>query len=476
MGDDVRSRIFAPSLMLLMGVRCAFAASVVATPIQNTPDTALVVVSGEFQPGDAERFRSAVAIYPKGVVAFESTGGNLLAAIDIGTQIRLRNYATVVPDNTVCASACATAWLGGSRRFMGRHALIGFHAAYVTEDGHSVETGAPNALLGAYLNKLGLPDRAVVFITQAHPEGMTWLTLEAASREGIDVSLFVPPDEKAGAPAATAAPTVAPPSQAGVQVPIVKPTADAELAKRVARNFTDRYKAAGMTGLKISVQSCYGVAIKAAKERSLEYCYLLDLFASAIDAGTLKKLGMQQEQYWLANSVSERAAGALRLVAPANSSIPQTLQSWGALLNTVAHEAAEIVSQDQAATSPPSVTVAPPTGQLPYLFDQIKKPSYRASLSAIVGDTKILPPWVVGFLQTSNGVAAPGKAIQLGAGVFELYTVCQPHNCSGNFLYVLYSPGGGKAWALVTRDDQVIALLGDASPDQTQALIAAQHQ
>jgi len=58
---------------------------------------------------------------------------------------------------------------------------------------------------------------------------------------------------------------------------------------------------------------------------------------------------------------------------------------------------------------------------------------------------------------------------------FELYSVCQPNNCWGNYLNVLYSPAGGKAWALVSQDGYLIAVLGDATPEQRQALFAA-HQ
>jgi hypothetical protein len=91
--------------------------------------------------------------------------------------------------------------------------MIGFHAAYLNQAGHAVETGTGNALLGAYLNKLGLPDRAVVFITQSSSESMTWLSPETAAREGIDVSLFPPPENK---------PAAAPPQLAAVAPPATK--------------------------------------------------------------------------------------------------------------------------------------------------------------------------------------------------------------------------------------------------------------
>jgi hypothetical protein len=178
----MRAGVFILFAIVIFACAQAEGATIKAEPMAGVQDAAFVTVAGEFVPSDAEQFRSAVAMFPNAIVALQSNGGSLAAAIDIGTQIRLRNYSTLVPDNTLCASACATAWLGGTQRFMGRQAMIGFHAAYLNQDGHAVETGSGNALLGAYLNKLGLPDRAVVFITQSSPESMTWLSPETAAR------------------------------------------------------------------------------------------------------------------------------------------------------------------------------------------------------------------------------------------------------------------------------------------------------
>jgi hypothetical protein len=50
------------------------------------------------------------------------------------------------------------------------------------------ELGAPNALVGAYLNWLGLTQSAIVCITESPPEDMNWLTVEAARGCGIEVA------------------------------------------------------------------------------------------------------------------------------------------------------------------------------------------------------------------------------------------------------------------------------------------------
>jgi hypothetical protein len=157
-------------------------------------DTTLVFVEGDFAFGDFEQFRKKVSTISKAVVAFQSDGGSVVAGIEIGRFIRLRNFVTVVGDGMRCASACALAWLGGSRRLMGIDARIGFHAAYNADSGQ--ETGVGNALVGAYLSQIGLPDRAVVYVTQAPPNSMTWLTISEAQQVGIDVGQFVSGDGK----------------------------------------------------------------------------------------------------------------------------------------------------------------------------------------------------------------------------------------------------------------------------------------
>jgi hypothetical protein len=169
------------------------AANISLTPLDNDPAHAIVAVEGRLMPGDDILFRTQVERLTKAIVTFNSDGGSLFAGIAIGKIIRLNSFATVVLDGQRCASACATAWLGGTRRFMGNGAHIGFHAAYVEKAGATTESGVGNALLGSYLAQIGLPEQAVVYITQAGPSEITWLTLRDAEQIGIDVTRFGQP-------------------------------------------------------------------------------------------------------------------------------------------------------------------------------------------------------------------------------------------------------------------------------------------
>ena len=135
-----------------MAIRLAAAVLVMAAPLTNRAfpatiytnwygTTPVIAIFGELQLADGQNFADRVSGLSNGVVVLSSPGGNLVAGLRIGTIIRLKNFATVVPDGTYCASACAFAWLGGTSRYMGQKGLVGFHAAYKIENGKPTETG-----------------------------------------------------------------------------------------------------------------------------------------------------------------------------------------------------------------------------------------------------------------------------------------------------------------------------------------------
>lgn len=146
----------------------------------------MVRISGEMTRDAIAAFQNAVGEERRVVVFLEGPGGNLSAGIEIGTRIRLRGYRTVVAPGKACASACAVAWLGGSARHMDVTAAIGFHAAYIDDNGRQIESGVANALVGAYANRLGMNDRAIIFITSAGPASMNWLAATSPGAAGID--------------------------------------------------------------------------------------------------------------------------------------------------------------------------------------------------------------------------------------------------------------------------------------------------
>jgi hypothetical protein len=174
------------SLWLFAASAAAAATIEVQHPSDGPP---LVLVSGEFEFSDVGTFSAAVSPLSKATVSFASDGGALLAGIRIGTLIREKRFATLVADGATCASACAVAWLGGEKRFVGRGANVGFHAAYVLKAGGAVAESAPgNAVLGAYLDRLGLSEEAIRYVTDADPSTIHWMSMIEAADHGIVVA------------------------------------------------------------------------------------------------------------------------------------------------------------------------------------------------------------------------------------------------------------------------------------------------
>ncbi|MES2096888.1 MAG: hypothetical protein V4459_09010 [Pseudomonadota bacterium] len=158
--------------------------------VAKTAAGTAILIAGDFAYGDGERFQQLSATAPRGAtVIFDSPGGTLLAGLAIGETIHAKGFNTLVSDGGLCASACAIAWLGGTKRLLAPSARLGFHAAS-SSDG--VSAGG-NALVGAYMARLGLSPKAVFALTSADPGDMAWLDLPGAKTLGISVDYYAGP-------------------------------------------------------------------------------------------------------------------------------------------------------------------------------------------------------------------------------------------------------------------------------------------
>jgi len=187
---------WAGALTLSLACTAPTTAAEISIEANSTPSSALIGIDGTLVPADVDQFRAKVAGIKKAAVIFRSNGGNLYAAIRIGKFIRAMNWITYVPADVTCASACALAWLGGTRRFADPTARIGFHAAGTNEGGQVTETSFGNALIGAYLNEIGMSEEAILYITSADPRSMRWLSAEEAARFGIELENLPTPNTR----------------------------------------------------------------------------------------------------------------------------------------------------------------------------------------------------------------------------------------------------------------------------------------
>jgi hypothetical protein len=145
------------------------------------------------------------------IVTLVSYGGSILPALQIGDWIRKRGMSTFVPGDRTCASACALIWVAGRPRTVGDTPQIGFHAAYDEDSGR--ETGASNAVVGAYLRDLGVGYKAIVFMTRKGPTSLEWLTPNLAKDLGIAWAMLQPPRAILIPPQPNLQPRLQPPPQ-----------------------------------------------------------------------------------------------------------------------------------------------------------------------------------------------------------------------------------------------------------------------
>ena len=104
------------------------------------------------------------------------------------------------------------------------------------------------------------------------------------------------------------------------------------------------------------------------------------------------------------------------------------------------------------ASSASALAAGEPEG--PYLFDLLKQQTYLSAWKAMLkGET--VPPWVASYAKTFDGPSSPAKDVPVGGESYTLGWVCKAHDCGDNQLYVLFAPGGTKAWGLlITGGDQ----------------------
>lgn len=158
----------------------------------------LIVINGPIVLEDIQTFDNVSAGIASAyaipiIVALNSDGGNLIAGLTIGEAIRAKQYSTAVVSGSRCASVCAMIWLAGTKRFLANTATLGFHAAYTGVGDDARESGQANAVVGAYLSKLGLSYSAVAFATAAGPTEMQWLHPVDAQRLGITLEVLPDP-------------------------------------------------------------------------------------------------------------------------------------------------------------------------------------------------------------------------------------------------------------------------------------------
>jgi hypothetical protein len=177
------------SILATSNMSVAIAADIYKVP-SKSGEVNFILLKGEILKGDDRVFKKIAFDTDRAIVILDSPGGLLMPALEIGKAIRLKGFATAVTDAT-CTSSCAIIWLAGESRLLSKKASVGFHAAYAEEaDGKKLPIGVGNALIGSFLNSLGLNDNVIAFVTTASPDSISWLNKSRAESLGLAVDLL----------------------------------------------------------------------------------------------------------------------------------------------------------------------------------------------------------------------------------------------------------------------------------------------
>lgn len=165
-----------------------------AATFQRTdiPDTKTpgILLSGVIRPGDQATFHALAETMPDAIVVTTGPGGSVGAALAIGTEIRERGWATLVPPGASCASACSLIWLAGARRMLADDGRIGFHAMSISRDGYVHETHQADIDLHRWLTGLGYSEDTTATIVNTPSALVRWLDRIELQANGIETDPY----------------------------------------------------------------------------------------------------------------------------------------------------------------------------------------------------------------------------------------------------------------------------------------------
>jgi ATP-dependent protease ClpP protease subunit len=94
------------------------------------PDSSFAL--GELLKRSGHCLNDSGEVLQRTTVVLSSMGGLLKDGYEMGRSIRLHEVATKIAGDSICASSCAVAFLGGTQRLMDPEAYIMFHSPYLT--------------------------------------------------------------------------------------------------------------------------------------------------------------------------------------------------------------------------------------------------------------------------------------------------------------------------------------------------------
>ena len=95
-----------------------------------------------------------------------------------------------------------------------------------------------------------------------------------------------------------------------------------------------------------------------------------------------------------------------------------------------------------------------------YLYNVIDQPIYRAKWDSLFEGETGVETWLAEYLD-KGAVEHPVELVEEGGFVFEIYSLCEPHNCSGSKFQFVVSKTCPLAHGLMTSFDEVTRQFGE---------------
>jgi len=174
----------------------AVAAKVVISaldPKTTTPAGGTIEISGEIDKSTPMQVEDAIKAtgvntgpWDLRLVLFNSAGGDVQSALNVGRLLRKANMMTTVGEHSLCASACVLAFLGGvNRMVLGK---VGLHRAFPSLPSSTTEEVRANRekidrQIREYLASMKIPERLLFEMNAVSPGSIRWLYGESDEQE-----------------------------------------------------------------------------------------------------------------------------------------------------------------------------------------------------------------------------------------------------------------------------------------------------
>ncbi|MEZ2223975.1 hypothetical protein [Rhizobium sp. RCC_161_2] len=182
-------------------------------------DTGFVVVSGAFEADDdLSKFISAVQGGNVKAVFFNSPGGNIAKAIELGRLIRQLHLATIQIKTAECASACSLAFMGGTPRFADPGSIGVHKSSFADTSGMNVADAVSaiqqlTAEVIAYMTEMGVDPALLQLSLKYDSDDIRYLSGSEMEQYHLALNGSKPANEAAlsGSLTPTTPPSVSPP-------------------------------------------------------------------------------------------------------------------------------------------------------------------------------------------------------------------------------------------------------------------------